>query len=461
VEPGININLSQRKWMRKKGVFSEYSEIMRFRRISELICRRSSRYLLAAFLIALTGCRKDDNNSNGYGTYSQGSGNVVQNGQTFFTSTTDISAVKVTGGTYNLTRSIVASGSNSSSPENSAKTGLNSVMLASSEDEVAIINSEGNLISSTGSGANGIFAFGKANINSKGDKLTHTGVRSQAIVSVGGSIIRVVNDTALTSGENSAAVSGGIITVKGGTYTTNGISSPAIYSSGSISCVDAQFTANGAEALIIEGSNVIDLDKCIVKCTYDKWGSLIFKNTAGDASATEGFLIMTGGSFTYLGKKGGMFYNTNSTANYSLKGVTLLNSCDTLIKCIKGSWGSSPAANGGITKFTGDSQTMSGLIHADAFSKVYITLKNYSVFTGALNNSNTGNLVSLTMDYSSKWILTGSSHINGLLTNPFISGSSVQNITGNGFNVYYNSGSNPSLGGLVYSLVNGGQLLPE
>jgi hypothetical protein len=423
--------------------------------------------VLLAFLFLFTaGCHKDDDSSgnNSYGTYSQSSGTVIMNSQTFYSANTDISAVKVTGGSFGLTTSLVTSSSNSSSVENSSFYGLNAVMLAYSESGAAEINSSGNKISSSGTGANGMFAYGKAKITTTGDKIDLTGAGSHAIMCSGGGIISVLNDTALTSGENSSTIAtdkgGGTITVIGGIYASGGANSAAIYSTGTISCGNAALTANGAEALVIEGSNKITLNNCVVKSNFDKWGSLLYKSMSGDASGADGYLTITGGSFTYTGKKGGMFYNTNSTAHYTLTGVTLANSCDTLIRCIKGSWGASTASAGGITNFVADGQTMSGLIHVDSYSKVYLSLKNTSSFTGAINKSNTGNLVTLTMDYTSKWALTASSYINGLITNPGISGTSVWNITGNGFNVYYKSGSNPSLGGLTYSLANGGQLIP-
>jgi hypothetical protein len=421
--------------------------------------------LLASFVFGISGCHKDTSSGESYGTYSQSSGNVIENGQTLVASKPDMSAVRVTGGTFGLTTSILSTTGNSSSTDNSNAYGLNSVMLAYGESDSARIQSSGNKISSIGTGANGIFAYGKALIITTGDKIALSGEYAHAIMSSGGSAIKVLNDTTVTSGTNSSSIAtdkgGGAITIFGGTYTSSGSNSAAVYSTGTIKCSNATLTASGAEAFVIDGSNKIELVSCIVKSSFDKWGSLLFQSASADPAGVQGYLTMTGGSFTYTGKKGGMFYNTNSTANYTLSGVTLTNSSDTLIRCVRGTWGGSPSAGGGITNFNAESQTMSGLIHVDSFSKIYISLKNNSTFTGAINNSNTGNLITLTMDYTSKWILTASSHINGLISDPLISGSSASNITGNGFNVYYKESSNSWLGGLTYTLVNGGQLIPE
>ncbi len=399
-------------------------------------------------------------------TYSQSSGTTTLSGQTYSSSTADLSAVKVTGGTLNLSNSTISSSGNTSSTDNSSFYGLNAVILAYTSSGAAIINSSGNTISSTGTGANGIFAYGKAVITTTGDKFTHTGGGGHAIMCSGGGAITVINDTAETSGGSSSTIAtdrgSGTITITGGSYTANGNNSAAIYSTGKITCTDATFIANGAEALVIEGSNRIVLNNCTVTCTYNKWGSLLYQSMSGDAEGVDGILTIAGGSFTYTGTKGGMFYNTNSTAWITLNSVTLNNSCDTLIKCIKGSWGGSSASSGGIACLKTNNQILSGIIHVDANSMNYDTLLNSSSFTGAINSSNTGKLVSLTLDASSIWTLTANSYLTTISNSDGISGTTVTNITGNGFNVYYDEtqSANSYLGGLIYSLVNGGYLLP-
>ena len=47
--------------------------------------------------------------------------------------------------------------------------------------------------------------------------------------------------------------------VDGGTYTSNGVGSPAIYSTADIAVNNAVLTANGSEAICIEGLNSIHL----------------------------------------------------------------------------------------------------------------------------------------------------------------------------------------------------------
>ena len=398
------------------------------------------------------------------GTYTLNGGTATQTGQIYTSSITDQSGIYVlNSGILSLTNCTISTTGNSSSNDNSSFYGLNAAILATSG---GVINLSGCKIITIGSGANGIFAYGTASITSTADILTMDGDGAHAIMCSGGGTIIVDNDTAVTSGGSSSNIAtdrgGGTITVTGGSYTSNGNNSAAIYSTGTITCNNATLIANGAEALVIEGSNNIVLNNCIVKCTYNKWGSMLYQSMSGDATGVNGYLTMTGGSFTYTGNAGGMFYNTNSTAHYMLNNVTLFNSCDTLIRCIKGSWGGSSATYGGITNFTAIHQTMSGLIHVDADSKAYITLQDTSLFTGAINKSNTANAAALTVDASSTWIVTANSYLTNLSDASGISGSSVTNIVGNGFNVYYDAtiSANAALGGKTYFLVNGGILTP-
>jgi hypothetical protein len=94
-------------------------------------------------------------------------------------------------------------------------------------------------------------------------------------------------------------------------------------------------------------------------------------------------------------------------------------------------------------------------------STLAITLQNGSTLKGWINKADSAQTVNLTMDATSSWIVTLTSYINGTITNPGIFGSSVNNITGNGNNVYYTPDTNPSLEGLIYRLVNGGYLIPK
>ncbi|MCD7891889.1 MAG: hypothetical protein LUG26_09225 [Ruminococcus sp.] len=66
-----------------------------------------------------------------------------------------------------------------------------------------------------------------------------------------------------TQGSSAAAIrsdrGGGTIVVDGGTYTTNGYNSPAVYSTTDITVSDAELTANNSEAIVMECDNSVTL----------------------------------------------------------------------------------------------------------------------------------------------------------------------------------------------------------
>lgn len=69
-----------------------------------------------------------------------------------------------------------------------------------------------------------------------------------------------------TSGRSSAAIrtdrGGGTVYVDGGSYTTNGLGSPAIYSTAEIHVSNAELLSNLSEGVCIEGLNSIELTDC-------------------------------------------------------------------------------------------------------------------------------------------------------------------------------------------------------
>jgi len=106
--------------------------------------------------------------------------------------------------------------------------------------------------------------------------------------------------------------------------------------------------------------------------------------------------------------------------------------------------------------FTANGETLTGNFQADATSTLTATLQNGTSLTGSAQKT------SITIDATSSWTVTGNSVMTAVIDPGGISGSTVTNIIGNGHNVHYDSGlaGNQYLGGLIYSLVNGGVLTP-
>lgn len=397
-------------------------------------------------------------------SYTQSGGSATLSGKTYTTSTADESGVLVkNSGTLNLSNSIISTSGNTSNSDNSSFYGLNAAVLATSSSSITLTDCN---VTSTGKGANGVFAYGSgANITVSGGSVNCSGQYAHAVMTSGGGLLKVTNLNMITTGANSGAIAtdrgGGTITVTGGTVKTSGADAPGIYSTGTITVSDADIKASNSEGAVIEGLNNVILNNTTLSGSSSNYGSvLIVQSMSGDASSGTSKFTMTGGSLTSLA--GPSFFITNNDAVVKLTNVSLTASNGNIAQARATSrWGTT-GKNGGILSFTADTQVLNGNFVIDSLSKLDLTLQNSSTLTGAINNKNSAVSATLTMDSNSKWILTAKSYLSAISNSVGISGTNVTNITGNGYNVYYNSSlsSNSYLGAKTYTLINGGYLLP-
>ncbi len=400
-------------------------------------------YLLAIGTIFLS-CKKNDVVSSSTTTttttstttyYYQSGGTVTQTAKTYYSTISDTGAVEVTSsGAYSLSGSRLWSSGATSSTDSSSFYGLNACALAYN----ATLTLTNDSVSTIGLSGNGVYSYGTATVTLNTDTINTTGSGAHGIYAAGGGTLSATDVIAITSGSSSSVIAtdrgGGTITVTGGSYTSNGANSADVYSTGAITCSGTALNATGAEAVVVEGANTATLTNCTIKSTYNKWGALIYQSFSGDASGTSGVLTITGGSFTYTGTSGGLFYNTNDSASIYLNGVTISNSCDTLLRTILGSWGGATATAGGSTLLVCDGQTISGLIYADANSDVTLKLTNSSSYSGNINPADIAKAASVVLDASSTWTLTGDTYLTSLSD----ATPSYSNITANGHKLYVN-----------------------
>jgi uncharacterized protein (TIGR03437 family) len=392
-----------------------------------------------------------------YATYTLNGGTASQSNQTYSASATDTSGVWVTNsGVLTLINPIIATSGNTSSTDSSSFAGLNAGLLVTSGSATVT----GGTITTTGTGANGAFAYNTgSSLSLTNTTINATGDGGHAVMATGGATLTATNVNMTTTGGSASAIAtdrgGGAITVTGGIVSTSGNNSADIYSTGNITVNGATMKSTGAETAVIEGANSITLNNTSLTTTKDKWGIMIYQSMSGDASGTQGTFTMTGGSLTSTGATGPLFYVNNSTGVITLKGVTLSAASGMLVSAAAGAWGNS-GSNGGNVILTADGQTLAGDMTADSISTIAVTLKNNSTLTGKLTKA------SLTLDAASLWTVTGNSVLAGLTDPAGISGTAIANIRGNGFTVTYNSSlsANSYLGGKTYTLAGGGTLAP-
>ena len=297
---------------------------------------------------------------------------------------------------------ITRESSDSQGGDNSSFYGVGAAVLAT-DGEAYVSNST---IDTDSKGAAGLFAYGDGTVYAANDTITTKQDTSGGIHAAGGGKLYAWDMTVETNGESSAAIrsdrGGGTMVVDGGTYTSNGVGSPAIYSTADISVNNATLTANGSEAICIEGLNSIHLfdsdltgnmsDDDQNDCT---WNVILYQSMSGDSEVGNSTFEMNGGSLT--AKNGGMFYTTNTESTITLSNVdiTYADDNDFFLKCTGNSnqrgWGEN-GKNGADCLFTATQQEMQGDVVWDSISQLDFYMTDGSTLTGAVTDdeSNAG-----------------------------------------------------------------------
>lgn len=397
------------------------------------------------------------------GAYTVDGKTADQSGQTYTASSADQSAIYVlNGGNLTLKNATIRSSGNSSSSDSSSFYGLNAGVLAASGSKIDL---SGSTVTTTGNGANGVFATGTgSSVTLSNTKINCTGQYAHAVMATLGGTLVVTNVDMATAGASSGAVAtdrgGGTIKVTGGSIATSGSNAPGIYSTGSISISNAKVSSTGSEVAVIEGANSITLaNTSLTSSKEGKWGVMIYQSFSGDAEGNRGTFAMTGGSLKYTSTSGPLFYVTNTIGNITLKGVDVTAASGTFIQASAGNWGNN-GSNGGTVILTADGQSVTGNLVADKISSITVALQNGSSLTGSINSERTAKAVNLSLDAASTWNVTAESYLIALNDSAGISGTRITNITGNGHTVYYDASANSALSGKTYTLNGGGYLKP-
>ena len=296
-------------------------------------------------------------------------------------------------------------------------------------------------ISTDAKGGAGVFAYGDGTAYVSDTTITTQQDTSGGIHVAGGGTLYAWDLNVETNGESSAAIrsdrGSGTMVVDGGSYTSSGTGSPAIYSTADISVNNAALTANGSEAVCIEGLNTIRLFNCTLSGNMPAnaqndcdWNVILYQSMSGDSEQGNSTFEMVGGSLT--ANNGGMFYTTNTESTFLLDGVDITPSAenDFFLKCTGNAnargWGQS-GANGADCSFTARNQTMEGDVIWDSISQLDFYMLDGSTLTGAVLDDETnagsgGNgCANLYISADSTWVVTGDS----VLTNLYSAGTIV------------------------------------
>ena len=382
----------------------------------------------------------------------------TQSGKTYESTTADQSALLIsTSDAVTIKNPTVTKSGDSDGGDNCNFYGLNAAVLVKDGSNTTIT---GGTIKSDASGANGVFSYGGngGQNGASGDGttvtisdtvITTTGDGSGGIMTTGGGVTKASNLTVTTSGQSSAAIrtdrGGGTVTVDGGTYTSNGLGSPAIYSTADITVSDAKLVSNLSEGVCIEGLNSITLNNCDLTANNTKCNGnatfydtiMIYQSMSGDANSGTSSFTMTGGSLT--SKNGHVFHVTNTDAVITLSGVTISNadSDNILLSVCTDGW----SGGSNVATLNAAKQELSGSILVGSDSTLTLKLTDNSSFTGnisgKINNASGTSVssdvgtVSVTLDSTSKWTLTEDTYISEFSGN-------AANVVSNGHALYVN-----------------------
>ena len=381
-----------------------------------------------------------------------------QDGQAYASDTVDESALIVnTSDAVTISNATVTKTGDSNGGDNCNFYGLNAGVLVMGGSQTTIT---GATIETSADGANGIFSYGGnggqngatgdgTTVTVSDTTITTTGSGSGGIMTTGGSITYANNLTVTTSGQSSAPIrtdrGGGEVYVDGGTYTSNGLGSPAIYSTADVNVSNATLVSNLSEGVCIEGKNSITLTDCNLTADNTKCNGnatfldsiMIYQSMSGDADSGTSAFTMTGGSLT--SKNGHIFHVTNTNAVISLNGVTLVNEDaeNILLSVCADGWNG--ASN--IATLNATAQELAGTILVGSDSELTLNLADGSTFMGAISGeienasgqsvSTEVGTVNVTIDSTSTWTLTADTYVTSF-------DGDASSVVGNGYTLYVN-----------------------
>ncbi|MCD8256779.1 MAG: carbohydrate-binding domain-containing protein, partial [Oscillospiraceae bacterium] len=361
-------------------------------------------------------------------TYSE---DTSVSGQTYVSTGKDENAILVTGGSVRLDSiSVTRSSSDSTGGDDSSFYGVGAAILATGG--TAYIS--GSTITTSAAGGAGVFAYGDGTIYIDDTTISTGQDTSGGIHVAGGGTLYAWDLDVTTQGESSAAIrsdhGSGTMVVDGGTCTSNGTGSPAVYSTADITVGHAELTANGSEAVCIEGLNSLRLFDCSLSgnmadsaqndCT---WNVILYQSMSGDSESGNSTFEMSGGTLTAA--NGGMFYTTNTESTFVLQNVEIVPASDGefFLRCTGNAnergWGST-GRNGADCLFTAIAQSMEGDVVWDSISQLDFYMTDASALTGAFVQDEScagaggSGYANLYISSDSTWVVTADSTLSAL-----------------------------------------------
>ncbi len=361
-----------------------------------------------------------------------------ESGRTYSSSGSNEQALLITGGTSSISGATITKTGDSDGDESDFY-GTNAAVLANS----GTLNISDSEITTDGVHANAVFAIGDGVINISDSVITTSNNTSGGIMVTGGGTLNADGLTVKTSGNSSAPIrsdrGGGTITVNGGSYESNGVGSPVVYSTADITVNNAEMTSTASEGVVVEGKNSVTLNGVTMTADNNTHNGksetykaiFLYQSMSGDAD--EGTANFTAKDSTINVLNGDTIFVTNTTASIYLENNTIVNESGDFLRIQTGAWGNEGSNGGNVTAVL-SAQRVDGDIIVDSISTLDLALENGSVMFGAIDSDDQAQNIDLTMSADSVLVLTSDTYVDSL-TNEL---SDNSNIYLNGYKLYVN-----------------------
>lgn len=311
--------------------------------------------------------------------------------------------------------------------------GVNAAALATNAGTLDI---SGGSITTESAYSSGLFAYGTGVIKARDVAIKTSQHNSGGVMVTGGGTLEGYNLDIVTEGGSSAAIrsdrGGGKLKIDGGSYTTNGPGSPAIYSTAEITVKNATLKATKSEGAIIEGKNSIALEKTKLvddnttlhgKSTTRK-NVFIYQSFSGDASI--GTSSFSAKDCEIVTKQGDSIYVTNTSCVITLNGNKFVNEDKDgyFLRAQREGWGRK-GQNGGNVALTLENQDVKGNVYIDNISTLKLAITKGSHYVGAINAANTAKELELILDAESTLELAEDSYVTSI-TNADPTGANIK-----------------------------------
>ncbi|MCR5415979.1 MAG: hypothetical protein K6E79_04210 [Pseudobutyrivibrio sp.] len=361
--------------------------------------------------------------------------------ETIENSEDDGHAIEVSGEEASYSNVEVLKTGSSDSGDEADFYGYNSAIFAT---DGATLDLSNIVVDTDGEHANAVFSYGEGTtVNISDSYIITSNNCSGGLMTTGGGTTNATNVTVETSGNSSAAIrsdrGGGTVTVDGGSFTTSGTGSPVIYSTADITVNDAAMTSTASQGVVVEGQNSATLNNVTLNADNNiKNGDnsdyyqavMIYQSMSGDADEGDAAFTMNGGTLTNA--NGDIFFITNTVADITLDGATIVNNDEDgiFLRAAAAGWGSE-GSNGGQVNVYATNQSIDGDMVVDDVSAMNLYLQEGSTYNGSINSDGQAGDVYVELSDDATWTLTGDSYITGLTCD-------ADSINLNGYKLYIN-----------------------